>query len=291
MCSYSWRVPSHAFGELKIVASGDIGDLGPKEGTGITYNWSILYNVAGWLPWLLVIAALVLLKENRRGAAYLILLPVLVFKGILCGIIALMARFANMPSEIAMLFHTLADCLLVGFVLNWLLGERIGNRNRFVTWLLAIVIFAITWAVSLVSMGTGREAMQISIFIGMTVAILMLSFPLSGFKCRKAFGPVKFCLWMALWVVVFTYGLFLTVALIQSAFTGWKYIGQMLLAISIGGGIYSGILIVALLPFEILLLANGFWRKRFEAVFGLKAPAPPTFEADVPDFSEASPEE
>ncbi|MHC5083968.1 MAG: hypothetical protein ACYTET_08545 [Planctomycetota bacterium] len=46
-------------------------------------------------------------------------------------------------------------------------------------------------------------------------------------------------------------------------------------------GIYAGILIVALLPFEIILLANTFWRKRFEAVFGLKAPTRPVFETPL----------
>lgn len=278
MCSYSWRVPLHAFGELKIVASGDIGDLGPKEGTAILYNWTPLYNVAGLLPWLLVVAGFVLFKENRRAQALWILLPVVVFKGILWGFLAIMSKLAGFPSEISLLFTSLADCLLIGFVLSWLLGDRIGNRNRFATWLLAIVVFTVVWALSLVSIGLTTEAMGVSILIGVTVGIFMLSFALAGFNCRKAFGPIKFCLWMALWVVVFTFGLFLVIGLVQTLSMGGEYVVQMLVGILMAGGIYSGVLIVALLPFEIILLANTFWRKRFEAVFGLKAPAPPTFE-------------
>ena len=264
------------------MASGNIGDLGPKEGTAIIYNWNPLYNLAGLLPWLLIAAAFVLLKENRRGQALWILLPVLVFKGIMCGIIVLMSALAGMPSEISLLFHALADCLLVGFVLNWLLGERIGNRNRFMTWLLAIIVFAAVWGASLVSIGTGTEAMGVSVFIGITVSVLMISFALAAFLCRKTFGPVRFCLWMTLWVFVFTNGLFLVVALIQIATMGMQYAAMMLLGILMGGGIYSGILLVGLLPFEIILFANGFWRKRFESVFGLKAPTPPVFEPEVP---------
>ena len=44
----------------------------------------------------------------------------------------------------------------------------------------------------------------------------------------------------------------------------------MFLQVLMVGFIYAGILIGGLLPFEILLFVNHFWRKRFEAVFGLK---------------------
>ena len=65
----------HAFGELKIVASCDIGELGPKEGAAILYHWSPLYNVLGMLPWLLVAAVFLFFKENRCGQTLWILLP------------------------------------------------------------------------------------------------------------------------------------------------------------------------------------------------------------------------
>ncbi len=269
-----WRVPLHAFGELKIVTSCDIGELGPKEGTAVTYYWNPLYNLAGLLPWLLVAGAFIVLKENRCRQALWILLPILVFKGILYGILALLSALAGMPSEALLLFNSLADCLLVGFVVNWLLSGRIGNRNRFITWLLAWVVYAVAFGTILVSLGIGTEAIQLSIVIGITVAIFMLSFVLAGFMCRKTFGPVRFCLWMGLWVYVFTLGLFLSVALIQVASMGWEYAAMMMVSILISGSIFAGILVVALLPFEILLFVNGFWRKRFEAVFGLKKPTP-----------------
>ncbi|MHC4553230.1 MAG: hypothetical protein ACYSUT_10790 [Planctomycetota bacterium] len=267
-------------GELKIVISGDIGDLGPTEGKAVSYHWNPMYNVAGVLPWLLVAGVFVLFKENRRGHAWLILLPVLVFKGILVGINAILAAVAGMPAEVSIMFHTLADCLLIGFVMNWLLGERIGNRNRFVTWLLGVIVFAVVWGVSLFGIGTGQEAMVISIFIGVTVAVLMISFVLAGYLCRKKFGPVKFCLWTALWVFVLTNLLFFVIIAIQYASVGMGGIdfAMVLLQVLMVSGIYAGILIVALLPFEIILLANTFWRKRFEAVFGLKAPVPPASE-------------
>lgn len=277
MCSYSWRVPSYAFGKLRVVASGDLGELGPKEGAAVIYNWNPLYSVAGLLPWLLVIAAIVLLKENRRGQALWILLPLVALKGVLFGIFALM----SMPSEIAEFFHTIADCLLIGFVMNWLLGQRIGNRNRFVTWLLAIVVFAAVWAVSLVDTGLTAQVFAVCIFIGISISILMISFVLGGFLSRKKFSPVRFCVWTALWVIVFTFALFLVVGLFQILLMDIGYAAEMLIGVLIGGGIYAGIMVAALLPFEIVLFVNSFWRQRFEAVFGLKAPTPPAVEQEA----------
>lgn len=268
MCSYSWRVPLHAFGELKMIASCDIGDLGPKEGAAITYYWNPLYNVLGMLPWLVLATAFILFKENRCVKALWILLPVVLFRLLWGGLAALM----NIPSEAGAMFVPLIDSLLIGFVLNWLLAERIGNRNRFVTWLLALLLFALAYGVMLVDLGVGTEAMQISIFIGLTVGILLVSFALAGFMCRKKFGPVRFSLWTAFWVLLTTTGFFMVIAIIQ-VLVSHQSIVTMLLRVLMVGFIYGGILIAGLLPFEILLFVNGFWRKRFEAVFGLKSQA------------------
>jgi hypothetical protein len=160
---------------LKIVASCDIGDLGPKEGVPVTYYWNPVYNVLGTLPWLLLAFAFVLFRENRKLQALWILLPVVLFRLLWAGLAALM----NIPSEVGTLFVSLIDSLLIGFVLNWLLAERIGNRNRFVTWLLALLLFALAYGVMLVNLGMGTEALQLSVFIGLTVGILLVSFALT----------------------------------------------------------------------------------------------------------------
>ena len=218
------------------------------------------------LPWLVLAAAFVLFKENRCAKALWILLPVVLFRLLWAGLAALM----NIPSEVGTLFVSLIDSLLIGFVLNWLLAERIGNRNRFVTWLLALLLFALAYGVMLVNLGIGTEALQLSILIGLTVGILLVSFALAGFMCRKKFGPVRFSLWMAFGVLLTTTGFFMVVAFIQ-VIVGHQSIMMILLQVLMVSLIYAGILIAGLLPFEILLFVNGFWRKRFEAVFGLKA--------------------
>ncbi len=120
----------------------------------------------GLIPWLLLVGAVVLFKENRRGQVLWILLPVVIVRLLLVQVRGLS------PSEASM-FISMIDCLLIGFVLNWLLAERIGNRNRFVTWILALLIFVVVLGVNLVNLGLGTEALQISILIGLIVGILL----------------------------------------------------------------------------------------------------------------------
>jgi hypothetical protein len=176
---------------------------------------------------------------------------------------------------------------LIGFILNWLLAERIGNRNRFVTWILSLLVFvlvfcavALNFGLDLNSMNIPVEMIQLSIIIGLTVGILFVSFPLAGFLCRKRFSAVKFSLWMAFWVLATTLGFFLGVGIIEAASMSSSYI-NILLQVLIVGLVYGGILIVGLLPFEIVLFTNPFWRKRFEAVFGLRKTVPTiNLEAD-----------
>ncbi|MEN8127517.1 MAG: hypothetical protein ABFR90_06885 [Planctomycetota bacterium] len=209
-----------------------------------------------------------LLKENRCAQALWILLPIVIFRLLWVGLATLM----HIPSEASSMFVSLIDCLLIGFVLNWLLGERIGNRNRFMTWLLALGVFGLTVIAFLADLGTGFEAIYMAIFIGLTVGILFVSFPLAGFMCRKKFGPIRFSIWVAVWTLLMTMGFFTVFAVIQAMMSKMSFM-MIFLQVLMVSLIYAGILIVGLLPFEILLFVNCFWRKRFEAVFGLKAKA------------------
>jgi hypothetical protein len=123
----------------------------------------------------------------------------------------------------------------------------------------------------MLSVGFEKQTLPVIILIGLTVGILMLSLPLAGFLCRKKFGPVKFSLWTAFWVLfmttVFFMGVVVVQALIYSSLPFSQIIGQVLIFSSV----YAAVLIAGLLPFEILLFSNTFWWKRFERIFGLNS--------------------
>jgi hypothetical protein len=221
----------------------------------------------GILPWLLLLAAFVLCKENRRWPALWILLPVVIFRLLWAGFTAL----SKIPSDTSALFVAIINCILTGFVLNWLLAERIGNRNRFVTWLLAWLVFILALAMTLFTLGIRMEAFQVSVTTVLTVGILLLSFALAGFMCRKKFRPVRFSLWMALWVLLTTSAFFIGVAAIQAMMIDYSFM-RLLLQVLMVSLVYALLLIAAMLPFEIVLFVNHFWRKRFDSVFRLKTP-------------------
>jgi len=121
----------------------------------------------------------------------------------------------------------------------------------------------------LINLEIETAAEQFLIFIGLTVGILLVSFALAGIMCRKKCGSVRFSVWMAIWILLTTNIFFIGVALIRASMSTIS-LAMMLLQVLMVGFIYGGILIAALLPFEILLFVNSFWCRRFEAVFGLK---------------------
>ena len=248
------------------MASCDLGDLGPRQGDAIPYFWNPLSHLTGILPWLLVALGLGVLKENRCAAALWILLPICLLRLAWAGF----ACVLSIESSQEIVFAGLVNCLLIGLALIWLLAERIGRRNRVVTWLLILLIIVLILGVSLLGDASLRgEWVQVSMIIGLIGAVLLCSFPLAGFICRKTLRPVRFCLWLALVIVVLSVVFFLIFGLIMSAADDFP-LATMLLQILAASLSLSGVLIVVLIPFEVLLFANPFWRKRFDAVMKKK---------------------
>ena len=59
---------------MQIVASQDIGKLGPSVSSPVTISWHWAYHLPGYLIWLVVVV-LLQRRENRTPQAWLILLP------------------------------------------------------------------------------------------------------------------------------------------------------------------------------------------------------------------------
>lgn len=225
-----------------------------------------MYNVLGALPWLLLVLAFFLLKENRTPQAFWMLLPV-----VLCRLAwMLFALLMKIPSEQGTVFVALIDCLIIALAVNGLLAQRIGNRNRFVTWLLGWLVFAVVYGAVVINLGFSSDTIQASIIMGITAAVLMISFSLASLLCRRKWRPVRFSLWMAFWLWLLSAGSFLSVMLIVSAMNGYSVAtADELSQVLIVSLVFTAIMAVGLLPFEILFFKNAFWRKRFEAIFGL----------------------
>ena len=115
------------FGELRIVASQDIGELGPKEGKAVIYNWKWYYNVLPLLLLFTLVLLLVFVRANRTPCAWLIFVPLLIVNLLW----SLFAKVLGVGSADTAVFSVLFHSYVVGIAALWLLGHKIANRSRF----------------------------------------------------------------------------------------------------------------------------------------------------------------
>lgn len=183
------------------------------------------------------------------------------------------------PSSAMAMYDMVVVSLAIGISIIFLLGHKIGNRHRFVTFLLAMLIMILVCAIGLVSFGGSffRNGLPFAATSMFLIAVMLLTFVLTGFKCRKKYGPVRFMLWLAIWMiggVTASILIFCTVVFTIASIMGQELPAPLLLllmqVISVGL-ILGGALYAAALPFMIFVLNNSFFRGRFFACLHLKS--------------------
>jgi hypothetical protein len=259
---------------LKIIASADIGELGPKDSDAAVYEWKWYYSAPSLALWALLVLAIVLVKANLNPHALLVLVPLLIVNW-LWLILKKMLGFRSADAE---MFNMLFYSLTVGIAILWLLAHKLGNRSRFVTFLLALTIMAVVGLAGAISY-SGLEFSQQTVAALMLLAILvfamLLGFVLTGWWCRKRYRPVSFMLWLAVWTVsaslvgtLVFYSIVLIVLIVQRASVP---ISTVLLIVPVVGSAYGAFLYAIVLPFMILALRSSFFRERFYACLRLKS--------------------
>ncbi|UCC99150.1 MAG: hypothetical protein JSW66_04540 [Phycisphaerales bacterium] len=281
------------FGELRIVPSSDVGDLGPPEGTAAIYHWKWYYSIPGLALGVVLLGAIVLLKANRHPRALLILLPLPVVY-LLWSVMAWLLRF---PSSTRMQFGSIIASYAAAIALLWLCAHKLGNRNRFITFLLALAVTAglcFVGVVSYLGWGFPTEAVGILIVLAVMVVVMLLAFALAGLCCRSHYGPVRFMLYLALWTVLIcpavTLSLYATVFVLQQ--TPIPILTVLFIA-GISGLVLGVCIYVINLPYMILAFISPFFRERFCACLHLKSmPRIAGYEAypDRPNVQDADPE-
>jgi hypothetical protein len=247
---------------LKIVT-----ETHPAEGESVVaapvfYHFSPLYHAAGLIYLTPIALAFGLLKENKKGSALLILLPLVLVWGIWRGFAAAM----GIPDESMSLLSAIVIALLTGFTAVWLLGERIGHRHRFITFLLAAVVMLLCNALMLVEIETPRYRLQIALFEAVSLLVLLGGFVFGGVLCRKRFGAVRFVLGTGCGILLTT---LLVLGVIVAAQMYNHFSLDMLLMVLVQILIFALAYNVVVLPFLVLFFVNDFWRRRFAAVMGM----------------------
>ncbi len=213
---------------------------------------------------------ILLVRDNRDPHVLLIFIPIFLVRLLWSQFLPILGA----PSDFLVVFSVLIDALVVGMAILWLLAYKLGNRNRFVSLLLALVVLAGITVVAVVSnqVWTSFVDNDIVIFQSLGIATMLLIFVLAAWHCRKRYGPWRFMLWLALWAMVISLVAIIVYFLIAEGRSDpvqelIRHMPQVLLV-----GLILGLCIYMLnLPFMILAFTTPFFRKRFYAYFHLKS--------------------
>jgi len=178
-----------------------------------------------------------------------------------------------MDSGGAVQLNVMFTIMVLGFSMIWLLAERIGNRKRFVTFLLATLIYFGFLGVNLLSAGFGKSIIAIVSLAAISIPAIIFAFIIAALTSPKLFNTARFVIYLGA-------ALFSSLLIIFSAIVFIFYPPQNVpvdtrITEVLTASFFSSLIYYAgLLPFLILLFSNAFWRKRFEAVLGIQTKIP-----------------
>lgn len=248
------------------MVSADLGELGPTDGKPVSYHFSPLYHAQGFIPWLLVLLAFVVPKENRTLQVAWIFAPIALLAAGYWAFMTIAKTTTGDRAQMNMFF----TITVLGFSMIWLLADRIGHRDRLVAFLLAAVIYFGFLGADLLTSGFGEDTMTVAILASLSILPILLAFAAASRLSSKSFGKVRF-------LVVAGAVLFVSFAVILSVVMLITHPGHSLRGrideLAFASLIFSAVFLVALTPFLILLWTNHFWRRRFECVTGIRIDA------------------
>src|ERR1035437_2240350 len=268
------------------MAYADLGGLGSKQGAPVVYDWVMPSLMPQVLPWLAILA-LLMLKPNRCASAWWVLVPLFCVAGVAS---APQSVLELLPSSQFEIFLELVGALGFGLAAVWLLSSYLGWKHRLLTFLGMLVaqcgFSMLAFAVRQGWEDTGPETLQLGIALAVSVLVISVAVSLAGLVCRGRYGWLRLSLWlMAALVVVWllVIGPFFIIAVISSG-------GNVpLLAIFGIVGVAAGITFGVLLPFLVLSFANGFYRERLKGLLHLGgAASPPMIAPPMPALATAS---
>jgi len=242
-----------------------MGAFGPTDGKPVIYNFSPFYHMQGILPWFLLPLAFIVLKENRNQQAAWIIAPIALLGLVYSTVIGLL----QMPSGSAVQLNVMFTMMVGGFSLVWLLAERIGNRHRFVTFLLASLVYFAFLGMNLLANGLGEAILSMAALAAISILAIILAFVVAAINERKTFNPMRFVTYLGVALFGFLLIIFGSVMFILNPAPNWP-LKERLLELLMSSFFGSLIYFAALVPFLVLLFGHPFWQRRFEAVFGVR---------------------
>ncbi len=252
------------------MASLDIGGLAAKGSPAVTYTWNFVNNISGLVVWLVLLAVFVLFRENRNRKALLVLVPLFVVNVLWLGI----KKATGMPSSSVTQFDFIFNAFTVGLTIVWLVSHKFAGLNRFVIFLLALIVLDLTYVLNIFSFSGfafDDETVMLTTFFCVAATTTLFGFVLAGWRCRRRYTALRFMLWLAVWcIAVCVIAMFIYVVIAFVIMGQSTSLGALFVLILFTGLIVGGILYVLLLLFMILAFKNSLFRERFYGCFRLK---------------------
>jgi len=252
---------------LRIVASYDLGALGPAQSEPILYYWSRYYSVPGLALWAALALAMIVSRANRTREVLLVLVPVLLVSLVWWTVARI---FKPIPSDREAIGVTVLS-LAVGSALLWLLGPVIASCTRRRALVLALTVTLGAALVGVVSVtDLSRQTIGLPLLLSSLAPAMVLSYAGAGWMSRRTYRPIRFALLLAAWTVALSavalpLGFFLV-----SALTGtWPSEILPLLAMFLLAGAIAGACVVLIsLSFLFVGLRSPLLRPRLFACLG-----------------------
>jgi len=267
--SFLWQVPVTAFGDLSIVASTNLGELGPTRGEPFVYHRRLRQNLPRLLPWALLVTLLFLPRNRGLHPKMALVVAMLVYwifgeasRSSLCGDFN---PFRYIHFQCILLYQAVG----VGLCGLWLLSPFLSRlRRRWIIPPAAILLTAVAslafWEEAGGEAYPGITAGLIAVFLASLTIVVALA--LGGVSCRNNYAPWRFTLWTAIWLLVVTVLACLT---ITAFFGDFRSFHEAVITLSLACGDMTIGSLAASLPYLALTFHNRVFRQRFYTIFRL----------------------
>jgi hypothetical protein len=258
------------FGPLEIVSSADLGEMGSEDGAAVSFNWKWYYSASRLAIWLVVIIALVVPKKNRNIQILLILVPLTVVN-ILWSIFM---QFAHMNSTDELEFGLIFNSMAVSVTVLWLVAHSLARFKGTFRFLLSFLTIFTAACLGPLFYYTefSSETTLFSALFAFLVMTMLIACTLSRRFCKGIYRPIRFSLWLALWMLVCSMLTMMGFIIVGSIFfKPWPTIFEAVWIILLAGSMCSLFLYILNLPYFILGFIHPFYRKRLFACLNLES--------------------
>jgi hypothetical protein len=251
------------------VASQDIGPLGPKDGPPVAFDWPWYYHVPMLPLWLLLLLLLIVPKTNRKGQAWLILIP-------LCMVILVWRMPMRLLSVSDGAMETTGffiETLALAWTMVWLAADWLAGHLRRMALLRIAAVMTLACLLSYVCYYSCYDDILNPILgFGFNIVILPLSLLWSSYGCRKIYSRGRFHFQLLLRMIVLFMLFILTfmLVLVILQYQEPEDLMNELLGMIYASLLFAVILYLLNLPFLILAHKSPFYHDRFVDLFHIE---------------------